>query len=236
MHLTIEEVSSLLNLPLGTVQRWIRQGKIPVYSFEGEYVFLEKDLRKWAKSRHIVLSSKSTGTAHQNANQKCRLVAALQRGGVLRGVAGDDISSILKGLVESAPLDHAIDRDELFIRLIEREELSTTGIGRGIAIPHPRSPLENAPAEPCITTCFLDRPVDYGAIDRLPVFVLFLMLSPSPDIHLMLLAKLSHLLRRPSFLDLLKSRPSDEELLAIADEMETEMDTAHRSSKPEDVF
>lgn len=235
MHLTIDEVSKLLGLPASTVQRWIRQGKIPVYNFQGEYVFFEKDLRKWAQRHHIVLPSEANKTVVRNP-KTCNLLLAVERGGVLRGVGGDDVSGVLKAVVEAAPIDTAIDRNELFVRLIEREELSTTGIGRGVAIPHPRSPLENAPYEPSITTCFLNAPMDYGAIDGVPVFVLFLMLSPSPKIHLRLLAKLSHLLRDRSFVDFLRGRPLANDLFSRVDEMVTKLEMAHHSSKPTNAF
>lgn len=236
MHLTIKEVSKLLNLPSSTVQRWIRQGSIPVYNFQGEYVFLEKDLKKWARSHGIVLPSESQEAVNRNPTQTCSLHLAMERGGVLHGIRGDDVSGVLKAAVDAAPIDPSIDRNELFVRLIEREELFTTGIGRGVAIPHPRSPLEKAPARPSITTCFLNTPMDYDAIDGLPVFVLFLMLSPSPKIHLRLLAKLSHLLREKPFVDFLKGRPSANDLFSRVDEMTTKLDTAYRSSKPANAF
>ncbi|MBW1741298.1 MAG: PTS sugar transporter subunit IIA [Deltaproteobacteria bacterium] len=219
-------------MPVSTLQRWIRQGKIPVYKSKGGYVFLEKDLKRWAESHHIVFASESSQPVRRNSAQTCSLLLAMKKGGVLHGVGGNDVSRVLKAVVKAAPLDPSIDRNELFVRLIEREELSTTGIGNGVAIPHPRSPLENAPLEPCITTCFLNTPVNYGAIDAIPVFVLFLMLSPSPKIHLRLLAKLSHLLRNSSFVDFLRGKPSASDLFAMVDEMETGIDMAYRPSRP----
>jgi PTS system nitrogen regulatory IIA component len=236
MHLTISQVSKLLNLPVSTVQRWIRQGNIPVYRHEGKYLFLEKDLVKWAQSQGIVITSKSQKAPARKPVQECSLVQAMRRGGIVRGVSGDDASGVLKAVVGVAPLAPSIDRNELFVRLIEREDLSTTGIGRGVAIPHPRSPVPNVPSEPSITTCFLDQPTDYGAIDHIPVFVLFLMLSPSPKIHLRLLARLSYLLRENSFIEFLRGTPSAEDVILRVEEIETKMDQAHRSSGLSNAF
>jgi len=231
MHFKIEEVSKLLNLPVSTVQRWIRQGKIPVYSFRGEYIFLEKDLRKWAKSRGIVVAARSNEPVVKDPRQKSSLALAMERGGVIHGIGGDDVSGVLRAAVEAAPIDPSIDRNELFARLIEREELSTTGIGGGVAIPHPRVPMQNVRAEASITTCFVEAPIDYDAIDRLPVFVLFLMLSPSPKVHFSLLAKLSHLLRDRSFAEFLKGRPLANSLFSRVDAMATDRDATFISSK-----
>jgi PTS system nitrogen regulatory IIA component len=235
MHYTIDEVSRLLHLPVSTVQRWIRQGNIPVYKHEGRYVFLKKGLRKWARSHGIVFSPESQEAAAKNPTGDDSLVSAMRIGGVLHGIRGNDASEVLKSVVEAAPIDPSIDRDALFVRLLEREELSTTGIGHGVAIPHPRSPLQDGPQEPSITTCFLETSVDYDAIDAVPVFVLFLMLSPSPKIHLRLLAKLSHLLRENTFVDFLKRRPSADDLLSKVDEMAAAMDSPAPSSRSNDA-
>jgi PTS system nitrogen regulatory IIA component len=231
MHFKIEDVSRLLNLPVSTVQRWIRQGKIPVYSFRGEYIFLEKDLRKWAKSRGIVVAPGPDETFAKDPRQPSSLGAAMERGGVIHGITGDDVSSVLKASVEAAPIDPSIDRNELFAKLIQREELSTTGIGGGVAIPHPRVPMPNVHPEASVTTCFMETPIDYGAIDGLPVFVLFLMLSPSPKVHLELLAKLSYLLRDRSFVGFLRAKPFADSLLAKVDEMATDRDATPLSPK-----
>ena len=236
MHYTIDEVSRLLHLPVSTVRRWIRQGSIPVYKDEGRYVFLEKDLRKWAGSHGIVLPGKSQQGFAEISAQDISLLSAMKRGGALYNTRGRDASEVLKSIVEAAPLDPSIDRHELFVRLLEREELSTTGIGHGVAIPHPRSPLKRGPAEPSITTCFPESPVDYGAIDAVPIFVLFLMLSPSPKIHLRLLAKLSHLLRDNAFSDFLKGRPSAHDLFSKVDQMETQIDKSRGSSTATHAF
>lgn len=232
MHLTIDQVSRLLKLPTSTVHRWIRQGNIPVYNFRGEYVFLEKDLKKWARAHGIILSADSRDATTRDREEICSLLAAMKRGRVLNGIGGDDVSGVLRAAVAAAPLDAAIDRDELFVRLIEREELSTTGIGCGVAIPHPRSPLENSPAEPSVTTCFLEAPVDFNSIDGRPVFVLFLMLSPTPRIHLRLLSMLSHLIRDRSFAALLKERPSESDLFSRVEETAGNFDLPSRTSKP----
>ena len=231
MHLTINQVATLLNLPVSTVQRWIRQGNIPVYRHEGKYLFLEKDLVKWARAQGIVFASKPQKTAVPEPVEDVSLVSAMKKGGMVEGISGDDTSAVLKALVERAPLAPSIDRKELFLRLLEREDLSTTGIGRGVAIPHPRSPLPDAPAEPSITTCFLDNPMDYNAIDDIPVFILFLMLSPSPKIHLRLLAKLSYALRDKAFIGFLRGTPSKEHILSRVAEIETNIDNAHHFPK-----
>lgn len=227
MDLTIHEVSRLLRLPVNTLERWVRQGKIPVYKSRDGYFFIERELRRWAQARGLVLSSSETHTSHHKESLGDSLTAAFKKGGVVYQVEDDTVSGVLRTLVDAAPLDDFINRDELFQKLIEREDLSSTGIGKGVAIPHPRSPLDNGPVEPGVTTCFLDTPVEYGGIDGVAVFVLFLILTPSTRVHLSILGKLSHFLRDPSFIEFLGKRPAADELLARVEAMELESEQTH---------
>lgn len=59
--------------------------------------------------------------------------------------------------------------------LLERESLGPTGVGHGVALPHARVPGLDS-----VKGAFLkfDKPVDYGALDRLPVDLVFLLLAP----------------------------------------------------------
>ena len=97
--------------------------------------------------------------------------------------------------------------------LIERERLGTTGIGRGVAIPH--SPI---PKLKKIFCAFMKTaPVDFEAIDKKPVEFLFLLLVP-PNAgadHLKALAKVSRILRNETALEEMKKSELPKELYKI---------------------
>ncbi len=82
---------------------------------------------------------------------------------------------------------------KIFESLINRERLGSTGLGKGIAIPHARVPnIEVASA----ALVKLKEPIDYGAIDDQPVDILFALLVPEhyTDEHLQILAELAEIL------------------------------------------
>lgn len=85
-----------------------------------------------------------------------------------------------------------LDANELFDSLISREKLGSTGLGEGIAIPHCR-------ASHCSTAIGsfikLESPVDFDAIDRTPVDMLFVLLVPQDahEEHLNILSKIAAL-------------------------------------------
>lgn len=83
---------------------------------------------------------------------------------------------------------------ELFQRLWEREQLGSTGIGSGIAIPHCKLA---GMTHGIVAVGMVPGGVDFGASDGRPVKVLFLVVSPSgsPAEHLQVLAAISRWLR-----------------------------------------
>lgn len=99
-------------------------------------------------------------------------------------------------------------------RLNERERLGTTGFGGGIAIPHGRIPgLDGIHA----ALVRLEKPIDYGAIDDLPVDIVLMMLSPvdAGAEHLKVLAQVSRRLRDRAFLAKLRGAGSPDALYAL---------------------
>ena len=107
---------------------------------------------------------------------------------------------------------------------MERERLASTGVGKGIAIPHLRTPLSELLRQPVITTCFLAQPMDFGAIDDQPVFVLFALLCPSVKAHLHLLSRLSYCARDNAFIEFLRSAPDEADLFGRISEFEATLE------------
>ena len=97
--------------------------------------------------------------------------------------------------------------------LIERERLGTTGIGKGVALPH--SPIPNLKKIFCAFV--KSAPMDFEAVDGKPVQFLFLLLVP-PNAgadHLKALAKLSRILRDETTLAQMQKSELPKELYKI---------------------
>lgn len=109
----------------------------------------------------------------------------------------------------------SIDADDLFRRLIARERLGSTGIGKGIAIPHCRVDQCDGTVGALIT---LKAPIEFDAIDSEPVDVLFAMLVPehAGDEHLQTLAALASSLNDADYRQSLRDASSDQELFQAA--------------------
>jgi nitrogen PTS system EIIA component len=212
MNLTLSQIADCLNVAESTLERWIRQGRIPVERIGGECRFNPATLERWARDHHMHFSI-SGAEKQPPATTAGGLAEAMGRGGIHQGIEGDGIGTLLKNAVARLTMLPPPVRDELYDRLVSREQLSSTGIGRGVAIPHPRSPLNHSKDLPLIATCFLNAPADFNAVDRQPVFVLFILVGDSIDSHLRLLSRLAFCLRDDTFLTFLRGRPGMDALL-----------------------
>ncbi len=228
MRLTITEIARCLALPSIKVERWIFQGKIPVRQNGQDCVFNQAVLEKWAAAHHLKFRLPGKKAAEQIGApaiaKEDTLLSAMHRGGVFHGVSGADAEAALASAVALLPGLGPESKQVLLDRLLERERLTSTGIGKGVAIPHPRTPLDALGNAPLLSTFFLEQPAAYGAIDDKPVFVLFLLLSPSTQGHLHLLSRLAFCVRDNAFVSFLQKAPRAEALFEKIAEFEQKLD------------
>jgi nitrogen PTS system EIIA component len=220
MTLTVRDVARLLSVSEKTVYRWINQGVLPAYQVHEQYRFNRAEILEWATSRKIPVSPEIFTEPETNGVQMPSLYEALQYGGINYRVAGSDKWAVLKNMVQLLQLPEEVDREFLLRVLVAREELSSTGIGDGIAIPHVRNPVVLHISKPMVTLFFLEHPIDFGAIDGQPVFALFTLISPTVRAHLHLLSRLAFTLRDSTFRAAIDRRGLREEILEAARKVE----------------
>ncbi|WP_300627692.1 PTS IIA-like nitrogen regulatory protein PtsN [Pseudomonas sp.] len=107
-----------------------------------------------------------------------------------------------------------LEMQDVFEALIAREKLGSTGFGNGIAIPHCRLKGCETPVSALL---HLDHPIDFDAIDGVPVDLLFVLLVPqaATDAHLELLRQIASMLDRKEVRDKLRSASSNEALYQV---------------------
>jgi PTS system nitrogen regulatory IIA component len=110
---------------------------------------------------------------------------------------------------------------ELHREIMEREALMSTGIGRGIALPHPRNPmLAQDDVEPLVAIAFPVQPLDWNTPDGSKVHTVFLIVSSSVKQHLNTLSGINFLCRNEVFYNLIETRASKEKIIAAIKEAE----------------
>ena len=113
-------------------------------------------------------------------------------------VASTDKKKLLAELAREAAAKIGIDADRIAVELYKREELGSTGVGGGVAIPHARFQQAKAPFGLLVR---LKKPIDYDAVDGKPVDIVSLLLLPEGSVgeqQLGALASITRKLRTPA--------------------------------------
>lgn len=134
--------------------------------------------------------------------------------GIIPSLKAKTKKAALQELAARAAALTGLDTRDIFDTLVQRERLGSTGLGRGVAIPHVK--FKALKSIVCLFAR-LDEPIPFESLDDEPVDLIFLLLAPehaSGD-HLKALARVSRLVREPVTMELLRAAPDAAALRAI---------------------
>ncbi|MBI1388452.1 MAG: hypothetical protein GC154_08390 [bacterium] len=123
----------------------------------------------------------------------------------------DVLAELVDLLVTTKRLPH---RDSIYDALIEREEVGSTGIGHGVALPHAKC----AEVKEIYIACGVSpQGIDFEALDSEPVYIFFLILAPrsAPGQHLKVMSLLTRFLSRASAREELMQAKDADEIYAV---------------------
>jgi nitrogen PTS system EIIA component len=138
---------------------------------------------------------------------------------ILLGLRAANKETLISELARRIARRAGFEAETIAAALSTRELLGSTGVGRGIALPHARVPgLKHFVA----LFARLEAPIEFEAIDEAPVDLVFLLLNPgeSGNEHLAALAAISRLARDDSVASRLRQAKSAQEVSAILKQSE----------------
>ena len=230
MDLTVKDVAELLNVSEKTVRQLVMAGQVPFYRLKGELRFNRIEIEDWMinrqkgiKKKEGLLSLKTKQAekiiSSQIGTQAYGLYRSIYKGDVLNNVPGNTKEEVIGEAVKLIAKNIKSDAEVLKELLLDRERLMPTSLNHGIAVPHTRDFLLKTPFD-VVFVAYPSRPIEYGALDGLPVHTLFFLFACEDKRHLRLLAKLAHLTRNEEVLQFLKTRPAKTELLTYVKKWE----------------
>lgn len=133
---------------------------------------------------------------------------------IIPALSSRDKNSALEEMAGGLANGYRLDKDRVLSVLLDRERISTTAIGEGVAIPHGKlSGVER------VLGAFARSPdgVDFASLDGAPTYLFFVLIAPENAAadHLKALARISRLLKDETFRRRLMTGKSGQELYAI---------------------
>jgi len=138
----------------------------------------------------------------------------LDRDSIVYRSSADSKRQALSVVADAAARSLKIKASDVLDALVERESLGSTGVGRGVAVPHAR--LKGVDRMRAVVVR-LERPVPFDAVDEQPVDILFALFAPegAQSEHLRALARTSRLLRSGEIREHLRQARSPDAIYAI---------------------
>lgn len=151
-----------------------------------------------------------------------RMSEFVVRDAIVPSLTATTKEGVIRAMVESlreAGQFRGADTEDIVRAILKRELLGSTGIGRGVAIPH----TKHASVDRLIGTLAVSHGgVAFESLDGEPVYIFVLLISPQdrPGDHLRALENVSRCLRDDSFVRSLRAATSREEISGLLDRLE----------------
>lgn len=221
--LTLAEVAEYLKLSEKTLQKMVKNNDIPCTKIANQWRFSRIMLDDWLRSKMEVVPKNDLSRMIERESQFYPLSRLIDERFMIMNLASGDKRGVLSELAQVAFDNHLIsDRENLISKLLEREGLTSTAVGNGIALPHLRNPSVKIINEPGIVIGISREGINFDSIDGGLTHLFFLILSDSEVVHLRILSKLSSILRDRKSLTKLNKLTKKADFLKFFMEIEKE--------------
>ncbi len=209
----VEELAKYLQRDARELHKLADRGHLPGQKVAGKWRFARAEINHWIETQMPELTEQQLTdleSHHAGHEEDEPLIAELLSPDCMAvPLTSSSRTSVLKELVRLAEQSFQVyDPDALFEALRQREELQTTALDEGVAIPHPRRPQASILGDHVMAYGRTAHGIPFGGPRGLLTDIFFLVCCRDERTHLRVLARLSRLIRRPGFVDALRAADS----------------------------
>jgi len=220
--LTVVEVARCLGLSIPETEKALKKSGLESSFVAGNRRYQRDELLHWMEIRFGSLTVERLRTVDYSNASNAGLdpsqpyVTRLLEGHVRSAVPARTKSSLLRTLATLAcETGQTYDEASLHDQLVEREEVFSTALPNGVAFPHPKDIRKIYMEDDLLLLARTPSPIPFGAPAGRLTGLFFLLLLPSPSVHLHVLARLNRLLRDECLVSGLEEAPGPQEMLDL---------------------
>ncbi len=222
--MTLQEVAQYLKISEKSVLRMAQRGEIPVMKIASQWRFMRTLIDDWIMSRMKNVSKPPLVQMIEQSEIILPLSRLVKPEHILFHVTAGTIESVLAQLVEPLVKSKMItDAQNTLLLLKEREEMASTALSNGVALPHPRNPEQCRIAEPSIVIGICKDGTYFNSLDGKQTRLFFLVCSDSDIVHLKIMSKIGFLLKDIVTIDKLVEAKTEKEVLVILNTVDQEI-------------
>lgn len=224
----LEQLAAYLQRDAREVSKLASRGHLPGQKVGGEWRFASAEINYWISTQMHAYTEAELSNLEAGAGKKDRLdrqplvSTLLTEATIGLDIAASTKASVLKSLVTLAEQSWQVyDPAALLEAVKQREEMSSTAMENGIAIPHPRRPNPNILGDSVVAFARTPTGIPFGGRTLSDLF--FLVCCKDHTTHLAVLARLSRLLLRAEFVEELRGAASAAEVMQRIEMAEREL-------------
>ena len=204
----MEQLAAYLQRDIREVGKLASRGHLPGHKVGGQWRFARAEINHWIETQLPAYTEKQLANLESagDGDGEPLLANLLSEASMAVPLPAATKASVLKELVNLAEQSWQVYDPEAVLDAIRaREEMGSTALPSGVAIPHPRRPLPAALGEAVMAYGRTASPMPFGAPSGGLTDIFFLVCCRDDRTHLRVLARLTRLLMRPEFLDELRA-------------------------------
>jgi PTS system nitrogen regulatory IIA component len=226
----MDQLAAYLRRDVREVGKLASRGQLPGHRVGGQWRFARAEIDHWIETQMHGYTDRQLAdleAAGGSADGEPLLGRLLCEACVAVPLAATTRASVLKELVNLAEQSWQVyDPDAILEAVRTREEMASTALPGGVAIPHPRRPLPNALGESVVAFGRTASGLPFGSPGGGLTDIFFLVCCRDERTHLRVLARLTRLLQRPGFLDELRAAEAPPEAHGVIVRAEEQLSAA----------
>jgi len=227
----LQELAAYIGMDIRQAEKLALRGQIPCQKVGGALRFNRAEITEWLQQQMGSMARSSLDnmdasiTTHRQVNPDDALITPMLRPqAISSNLPARTKNSVLRELVALAQETNLLyDGEALLDALIKREELCSTAMEAGIAIPHPRRPLPYAVAESLLVIACTSNGIGFGAPDGQLTDLFFLTCSQDDRHHLHVLARLCRMLHDSKLAHNIRQAQSPQEIITLMQDRESQI-------------
>lgn len=225
----LEQLASYLHRDVREVSKMASRGHLPGQKVGGQWRFASAEINYWIETQlpsytAAELQALETGTSRGKADNSPLVTEFLSEATMAVPLAAKTKASILKELVTLAEQSWQVyDPEALLAAVKQREDLGSTALFAGVAVPHPRRPSPTMLGEATIAYARTVAGIPFGGSHGALSDIFFLVCCPEQRTHLKVLARISRLMLMPDMPDKLRVAETAGDTLRILQAAEHEL-------------
>ncbi len=229
-NMSLAEFAQHVGMDARQVRKLADRGRLPAQRIGGEWRFNRARVTEWLQQempnldeQRLIAVERAMGSGDASADETLVVTDLIGIEGIDLFLPARTRNSVLRELVRLVDRTGLLwDEKGLFRAVGKREQMCSTALPNGLAIPHPRQPMAYATADPLICFARVPAGIAFNSPDRKLTDLFFLICSHDDRYHLRILARLMRMLDEKA-LDALRMVETPQETLELLIDLEKQV-------------